>query len=75
MFVEWGEGKFVVEGSLDQRDIRANVQGQDFGNQLLGDASVLPSGFLGRLKLVSSKERGCMPDELENADSAIEEER
>ena len=75
MFVEWGEGKFVVEGSLDQRDIRANVQGQEFGNRLLSDASVLPSGFLGKQKPVPSGERGCVPDELQDTVSANAEDR
>lgn len=75
MFVEWGEDKFVVEGSLDQRDIRANAQGQEFGNRLLSDASSLPSGFLGSQKPVASGERGCVPDEFQDTISANAEDR
>jgi hypothetical protein len=75
MFVEWGEDKFVVEGSLDQRDMRANGQGQDFGDRLLVDASVLPSGFLREQEQVSIEERGCMAGELQNATSVMAEER
>ena len=75
MFVEWGEDKFVVEGSLDQRDIRANMQGQRFGAWLLGDESVMPSRFLGRREPMSAGQRGCLPGEVENSIGAIMEER
>jgi hypothetical protein len=44
-FVEWGEDLFVVDGSLDERDIRANRQGQDFGIRLLEEPSLRPSQF------------------------------
>ena len=66
MFVEWGEDKFVVEGSLDQRDVWANLQGQDFGNRLLGDASVLPSGFLGKQKRVPGEPPDAVNANLED---------
>jgi hypothetical protein len=75
MFVEWGEDKFVVEGSLDERDIRANVQGQEFGSGLLGDASLLPSGFFGKQELMPSGGSGCMPEELLDTISANVEDR
>jgi hypothetical protein len=44
-FVEWGEERFVVEGTADPRDARANAQGRSFGNALLLDPLLLPSGF------------------------------
>jgi hypothetical protein len=43
LFIEWGEEEFIVDGSLDERDLRANRQGQQFGLRLLQDAAVLPS--------------------------------
>lgn len=45
-FIEWGEEAFVVDGALDERDFRANRQGQEFGLRLLDDEEVLPSSFL-----------------------------
>jgi hypothetical protein len=45
-FIEWGEDAFVVDGALDERDFRANRQGQEFGLRLLADKDVLPSSFL-----------------------------
>jgi hypothetical protein len=44
-FIEWGEDRFVVDGMLDERDIRANWQGQQFGLRLLADHSAAPSPF------------------------------
>jgi hypothetical protein len=75
MFVEWGEDKFVVEGSLDERDIRANVQGQEFGSRLLDDASLLPSGFLGKQELMPSAGSRCVPEELLDTVSTNVEDR
>jgi hypothetical protein len=75
MFIEWGEDKFVVDGSLDQRDIRANVQGQSFGLWLLGDMSVLPSKFLVKKTQADWGERGCVPGELQNSESVFLEAR
>ncbi|HCV41921.1 MAG TPA: hypothetical protein DGH68_00435 [Bacteroidetes bacterium] len=74
-FIEWGEDRFVVDGSLDQRDLRANVQGQNFGNWLLNDASVLPSRFLGKSAQTTTDKRGCMPDELQKSVSVFLEAR
>jgi hypothetical protein len=45
-FIEWGEEAFVVDGALDERDYRANHQGQEFGLRLLEDDTVRPSDFL-----------------------------
>jgi hypothetical protein len=45
-FVEWGEERFVVDGVNDERDRRANWQGQQFGLKLLEDQGARPSGFL-----------------------------
>ncbi len=75
MFVEWGEDKFVVQGALDQRDIRSNVQGQKFGAWLLSGASVLPSGFLGKTEKAPAVERGCVPGELQDVFGSFMEER
>lgn len=44
-FIEWGEDKVIVDGALDERDFRANRQGQEFGLRLLEDRSTLPSPF------------------------------
>jgi hypothetical protein len=45
-FVEWGEDRFVIDGALDNRDLRANRQGQNFGLWLLADPTIKPSFFL-----------------------------
>ena len=45
-FVEWGEGAFIVEGLSDDRDLRADRHGQDFGMRLLSDPRALPSESL-----------------------------
>ncbi|MEO8168103.1 MAG: hypothetical protein ABI623_07650 [bacterium] len=44
-FIEWGEDAVIVGGVLDERDFRANRQGQEFGLRLLDDKSTLPSPF------------------------------
>ena len=44
-FIEWGEEAVIVGGALDERDFRANRQGQEFGLRLLEDKSTLPSPF------------------------------
>jgi hypothetical protein len=49
LFVEWGEDAFILDGALDERDMRANRQGREFGLALIGVESlqsVLPSYFL-----------------------------
>jgi hypothetical protein len=47
-FVEWGEEKFIVGGENDERDLRADRQGAQFGLWLLSDTGVRPSAFLAR---------------------------
>jgi len=44
--IEMGEREFVVGGAADERDVRANKQGQEFGLHLLHDKSLHPSLFL-----------------------------
>lgn len=53
-FIEQGEDLFVVEGMLDERDSRANREGQLFGVLLLDDPDALPSRTLGRTALPDS---------------------
>lgn len=43
--VEWGEAKFVVGGVDDDRDRRANSQGERFGHDLLTIKNLLPSDY------------------------------
>jgi hypothetical protein len=43
--VEWGEAKFVVGGVDDDRDRRANSQGERFGHDLLTVKNLLPSDY------------------------------
>jgi hypothetical protein len=45
-FIEWGEERFIVDGVNDERDSRANRQGQRFGLRLLADSDARPSEFL-----------------------------
>lgn len=45
-FVEWGEAKFVVGGTDDPRDRRANKHGEAFGRDLLVVKTLLPSDYL-----------------------------
>lgn len=59
-FIEWGEDKVIVDGVLDERDFRANRQGQEFGLRLLDDSSSLPSKFL-RLSVVQNKNQYTVP--------------
>jgi len=44
-FIENGEEAFIVDGTLDTRDIRANRQGQRFGLALLKNHCQLPSEY------------------------------
>jgi hypothetical protein len=44
--IEAGERRFVPDRGIDDRDVRANRQGQEFGLALLRDRSLLPSRFL-----------------------------
>jgi hypothetical protein len=45
LFVEWGEELFIVGGVNDDRDVRANRQGQRFALRLLADHDTRPSQF------------------------------
>lgn len=47
MFVEEGEDAFIVGGVNDDRDLRADREGQRFGKALLDDIRRMPSEFLG----------------------------
>jgi hypothetical protein len=75
LFVEWGEDRFVVGGVLDERDIRANMQGQDFGTWLLEDATVLPSKFLGGREHMPAQDKGCVPRDVLDSIDVLAEER
>jgi len=44
--VEWGEAKFVVGGTDDPRDKRANKHGDAFGRDLIVVKTLLPSDYL-----------------------------
>jgi hypothetical protein len=43
--IEEGEEAIIIDGALDERDLRANRNGQDFGLALLENKFVLPSKF------------------------------
>ena len=45
-FIEKGEDAFIIDGANDERDARANHQGQQFGLSLLNDNHRLPSEFI-----------------------------
>lgn len=44
-FVEWGEAQFIVGGTDDPRDKRANKQGETFGHDLVYVKTLLPSDY------------------------------
>jgi hypothetical protein len=44
--IEWGEAAFIVGGTDDPRDKRANKQGEKFGQDLLVVTNLLPSDYL-----------------------------
>ncbi|MGA9121257.1 MAG: hypothetical protein WB699_17960 [Bacteroidota bacterium] len=46
-FIETGEEAFVVGGVRDDRDVRANRDGQRFGMALMSRTGALPSEFFG----------------------------
>jgi len=46
LFVEWGEELFIVGGVNDERDVRANRQGQRFALELLENPGAHPSRYL-----------------------------
>jgi hypothetical protein len=45
-FIEWGEDRFVVGGTVEERDLESNRRGAMFGLRFLSDRSVLPSVFM-----------------------------
>ncbi|MEX2116558.1 MAG: hypothetical protein WEB37_06710 [Bacteroidota bacterium] len=45
-FVEWGEARMIVGGADDERDRRANKQGETFGHDLIYVKTLLPSDYL-----------------------------
>ena len=45
-FIEQGEDAIIVDGALDERDMRANWHGEQFGLALLENQHRLPSEFL-----------------------------
>jgi len=45
-FIEWAEPGMVVGGENDPRDKRANLQGEQFGRDLLLVDNLLPSDYL-----------------------------
>jgi hypothetical protein len=49
-FVERGESRYVEGETVDQRDIRANQQGQRFGRAVLSGNEAKPSEFLRSLE-------------------------
>jgi hypothetical protein len=61
-FVEWGEERFIVDGAFDERDIRANRQGEEFGLKLLQGGAALPSQFF-NIDSVSQKRTAGEPSE------------
>jgi hypothetical protein len=68
-FVEWGEERFIVGGVFDERDLRANRQGQRFGLRLLADPGSRPSTHLlepGRRPAVLASD----PDAVPHADTS-----
>jgi len=54
--IEWGEGEYVVDGSDDPRDRRANHEGQEFGLALGDRVDALPSEFF-QIQLVLTGSR------------------
>lgn len=62
-FVEWGEGAFVVEGVFDDRDLRADRHGQDFGLRLRADPLAQPSGSF-RFAIARAPWTAPVPEEL-----------
>ena len=56
LFIEWGEELFIVGGVDDDRDVRANRQGQRFGLCLLSDSGVRPSRFFSADSIQSFRE-------------------
>jgi len=64
LFIEWGEELFIVGGVNDERDVRANREGQRFGLRLLRDPGTRPSRFF----IIDGSGEGALPGAL-RADS------
>jgi hypothetical protein len=45
-FIEWGEDRFIVGGTLEARDMEANSRGGMFGLAFREDRTVLPSAYM-----------------------------
>jgi hypothetical protein len=69
LFIEWGEDQFIVGGVNDERDVRANRQGERFGLRLLSDPDARPSRFIATDlsgRPAAPPDRGAaLPDSLE----------
>jgi hypothetical protein len=76
-FVEWGEERFIVGGVNDERDVRANQQGQEFGLRILTDGGARPSQFLrgGNVAHLSIDAAPCPRGAVAHAAGARMEER
>ncbi len=74
LFIEWGEEQFIVGGVNDERDVRANRQGERFGLRLLSDPDARPSLFFTadfpRGPAVPHDNGAALPDTLESRQEA-----
>ena len=74
LFIEWGEEQFIVGGVNDERDVRANRQGERFGLRLLSDPDARPSGFFtadaSRGPAAPLDNGAVLPDSLESCQEA-----
>jgi hypothetical protein len=70
LFIEWGEEQFIVGGVNDERDVRANRQGQRFGLHVLSDPDTRPSRFfttdVSRGPAAPPDRGAVLPDSLES---------
>jgi len=73
-FVETYEERIIVGGVLDERDFRANMQGQEFGMRLLEDRSARPSTFLRESLLRNTMyHTGCDPGTPDSLKPTLED--
>jgi hypothetical protein len=74
LFIEWGEERFIVGGVNDERDVRANRQGERFGLHLLSDPDTRPSLFFTadfpREPAAPLDQGAALPDSLESRQEA-----
>ncbi|HEX7574134.1 MAG TPA: hypothetical protein VF514_13670, partial [Bacteroidota bacterium] len=74
LFIEWGEENFIVGGVNDERDVRANRQGERFGLHLLSDPDTRPSRFftteVPRGTATPCDHGAVLPDSLESRQEA-----